>query len=230
MTMRGFTLLEVLVAVAITASIGVGATQLLSSIIDGKRRTDARSEQLAALQRFNQVVSRDVSQFISRPIRDEYGDKKPPMVLSGSQYLIEFSRAGWRDSPIGDTLRSTLQRVAYGLESLESDACKPALERLQEWRLNTDGDCLVRYYWSVLDRAPDSEPKTQVLLDQVVSLKIDVLGHVSDSDDWFSEWPPLSTNGKKPYLRALKMQLEFDRLGDVERVWPLADDRSMVIP
>jgi len=45
----GFTLLEVLIAVAITASIGVGAVQLLSSIIDTKQATDIRSEKLASL-------------------------------------------------------------------------------------------------------------------------------------------------------------------------------------
>ena len=74
--MKGFTLLEVLIAVSITAMIGVASTQLLSNVIDSKQASEVRSEQLVSLQRFNMVVSRDIEQLINRSIRDEYGDKR----------------------------------------------------------------------------------------------------------------------------------------------------------
>ena len=57
---QGFTLLEVMIAISITALIGVASTNLLSNIIETKNVTDKRSEQLVTLQRFNQFISRDV--------------------------------------------------------------------------------------------------------------------------------------------------------------------------
>ena len=90
MRSQGFTLLEVLVAVGITAMIGVGATQLLANIIDSRRITDIRAEQLASLQRFNMVVSRDIEQIINRGIRDQYGDPQPALLLNNGDYPLEF--------------------------------------------------------------------------------------------------------------------------------------------
>ena len=87
---RGFTLLEVLIAVAITAMIGIGSVQLLSNIIETRRATDIRAEQLASLQRFNQVLGRDIEQIINRSIRDEFGSTQPALVLGGSDYLLSL--------------------------------------------------------------------------------------------------------------------------------------------
>src|SRR5690554_591497 len=135
MRMRGFTLLEVLIAVSITAMIGVGATQLLSNVIESRQAIDIRADQLASLQRFNMVVSRDIEQIINRPIRDEYGEEQPALMLETGQYLLEFTRAGWRNSPLAQEPRSELQRVAYRLESIHSDECEVARIKLEKWNI-----------------------------------------------------------------------------------------------
>src|SRR5690554_7547150 len=113
MKMRGFTLLEVLIAVAITAMIGVGATQLLTNVIDSRQAIEIRAEQLASLQRFNMIVSRDMEQIINRPIRDEYGDEQPALMLESGQYLLEFTRAGWRKDRKSTRLNSSHVRISY---------------------------------------------------------------------------------------------------------------------
>jgi len=144
--MKGFTLLEVLIAVSITAMIGVASTQLLSNVIDSKQASEVRSEQLVSLQRFNMVVSRDIEQLINRSIRDEYGDKQASLLLDSGDFPIEFTRAGWRNSPVSRDPRAELQRVAYRLEPIDSDVCEPALQRLQSWGVTEPQyDCLVRY-------------------------------------------------------------------------------------
>merc|ERR1712000_263532 len=104
----GFTLLEVLLAVAITAMIGVGSAQLLNSIINAKQGVDIRSEKLASLQRFNMAVSRDIEQIINRPIRDIYGDEQAALRINDGDYPLEFTRAGWRNSPVAEDPRSEL--------------------------------------------------------------------------------------------------------------------------
>ncbi|MEN9465595.1 MAG: hypothetical protein RL217_1776 [Pseudomonadota bacterium] len=223
---RGFTLLEVLIAVAITAMIGIGSVQLLSNIIETRRATDIRAEQLASLQRFNQVLGRDIEQIINRSIRDEFGSTQPALVLGGSDYLLEFTRTGWRNSPFVEEPRAELQRVAYRLEPLDSDACKQALKRLESWGITEpQGECLLRYFWPVLDRANNTEPIAQVLLEQAEGLEFDVLARVAQSEsqppskgDWFNQWPaPNSTNGIKP--QAVRMRITLPNLGEIERLW-----------
>lgn len=223
---RGFTLLEVLIAVAITAMIGIGSVQLLSNIIETRRATDIRAEQLASLQRFNQVLGRDIEQIINRSIRDEFGSTQPALVLGGSDYLLEFTRAGWRNSPFVEEPRGELQRVAYRLEPLDNDACKQARLRLESWGITeVKGECLLRYFWPVLDRANNTEPIAQVLLEQAEGLEFDVLARATQSEsqppskgDWFNQWPALnSANGIKP--QAVRMRITLPNLGEIERLW-----------
>ena len=241
---QGFTLLEVLVAVAITATLGVGASQLLRSVIDAKNATEISSQQLVSLQRFNQVLSRDMEQFINRSIRDTYGDEQASLLLDSGDYAIEFTRAGWRNSPVSQDPRSTLQRVAYRMESLDDDVCKPARERLLQWGTEQpDGDCLVRYFWRVLDRSSDSEPMAQVVLEQVNELEIDLLAEKQSNPnastgnaataasvevqgrDWYSSWPALQASGSDTEVPlALRWRFEVPRLGDIERTWIIAHD------
>lgn len=234
---RGFTLLEVLVAVAITAMIGVASSQLLRSVIDSKKATDIASEQLTSLQRFNQVISRDMEQFINRSVRDAYGNSQASLILDNGDYPIEFTRAGWRNSPVSSDPRSTLQRVAYRLEDMESDVCKPARLRLASWGVEDSarGECLVRYFWRVLDRSSDSEPAAQVVLEQVDLLEMDVMVEkrthqqgqpvTVDGRDWYTSWPALqSGNNQEQVPVALRWRLTLPHLGDLERIWLLAHD------
>lgn len=222
---RGFTLLEVLIAVAITATIGVAASQLLRGVIDAKQATDMRSQQLASLQRFNAVVSRDIEQWIDRSVRDNFGETIPSLMLDQGDYAIEWTRAGWRNPPIGETRRSELQRVAYRTESIRSDVCEPALVQLQAWGIDApDHDCLVRYYWSVLDRASDSQPQAQVLLFQIDRFELDVLVEQDASSDnpardWYSAWPGLAEGGTN---KAIRWRFVIPSLGDMERIWLVA--------
>jgi len=224
----------VLIAVAITAMIGAAAAQLLRSVIDTKQSTDIRSEKLASLQRFNMVVSRDIEQFINRTIRDGYGDAQPSLRVNDGDYTMEFTRDGWRNSPVATDPRSELQRVAYRAESLTSEVCEPALQQLQSWGEEApEGECLVRYFWPVLDRASDSEPLAQVVLEQIDGLEIELLvqqqtsagsGVVASSDNnWFASWPGLDSGDNTTRVPvAVRWRVELPALGEIERLWPLA--------
>lgn len=225
---RGFTLLEVLLAIAFTATIGVGAHQLLSGTLVAKEVSDRKADQLKSLQRLNQVLNRDIRQYIDRPIRDVFGDEQPPLLLESGEYPIELSRAGWRNSPVTDDPRSQLQRVAYRLEDIDSDACEPARERLFEWGISEpEGDCLVRYYWQVLDRANDSEPAQQVVYELVDRLEMEVLvrqGRAATgtaSQDWYSSWPALTGTDSSASVAALRWRIELVPFGEIERTWLL---------
>lgn len=227
----GFTLLEVLVAVAITATIGAGAVQLLRGIIDARQQVTVRSEQLAVLQRFTSLVALDVEQYINRSIRNEYGDFQASLLLDSGDYPIEFTRAGWRNRPGAEDPRSELMRVAYRTESIEDDQCAAARRRLASWgMIEPEHDCLVRYVWPVLDRSYESEPTSMVVLDQIEEFSVEIITHTDDSSGGVqtglqTHWPIVQASSGDPEIPvALTWKLTLPALGEIERTWLIAHD------
>ncbi|MDP2546714.1 type II secretion system minor pseudopilin GspJ [Oceanobacter sp. 4_MG-2023] len=228
---QGFTLLEVIVAVAITASISVGSVQLLHTIIVARDSTEVRSDQMIALQRLNAIVSRDIEQFINRPILDAYGDEQDALLLDDGDYLLELTRTGWRNRPGVEDPRSELQRIAYQLESIDSDACEAARRRLSDWGIEEpEGECLVRYVWSVLDRSYDSEPRSMVVLDQIEELDISLLADTVNSDDevtdstWYDSWPIVQGSDESVIPQGMRWKMTLPIIGEATRLWTLAHD------
>lgn len=236
----GFTLLEVMIAISITALIGISSTNLLSNIIESKKVTDIRSEQLVTLQRFNQFVSRDVEQIINRRIRDQYGEPLPALMLDTTDYLAEWSRLGWRNSPISEDPRSTIQRIAFQTYDINDEECEPAKDRLEDWgEREPEGLCLIRYFWPVLDRAGDTEPNTQIILDLIEEIEIEVLVETqknssdtqsTQSSDapaqqtWHFQFPNLLSEGNKEIPIAMRWRLTLPKIGKIERLWLIAYD------
>ena len=158
-TRAGFTLLELLVALAIFGLLATLSYGGLQTVMTQQSMTEEFANELGELQKLYMVMQRDIEQVMLRPIRDEYGDEQPPLV--GGETL-QLTRAGWRN-PIGRP-RSTLQRVAYAFEEEQ----------------------LVRYTWSVLDRAQDSEALVQPLSEAIEELRLRYLGA---NNEWTEQWP-----------------------------------------
>ena len=233
----GFTLLEVMIAISITALIGISSTSLLSNIIETKKITDIRSDQLTTLQRFNQFVSRDVEQIINRGIRDQYGDPQPAIILDGTDYLAQWTKLGWRNNPNDTDGRAIMQRVAFQLFDIQEDECEQAKQRLEGWgNLEPEGSCLVRYFWPVLDRSGDTQAKTQIVLDLIESLEIEIFAKEnikaggsntqaqSGESNWYTQWPNLQTGGTPEIPVAMRWKLTLPKMGEIERLWLLAYD------
>ena len=75
-TSKGFTLLEVVIATAIFAVIGLGCWQVLDRVIISKQQLEIRSEQLRQLQKAMWLMSRDIRNLVDRPVRDNYGQQE----------------------------------------------------------------------------------------------------------------------------------------------------------
>ncbi|QCF26074.1 type II secretion system minor pseudopilin GspJ [Hydrocarboniclastica marina] len=203
-TQGGFTLLEVLIAVTLTALIGVGVSQLLSSVIDAKNGIDRVSEEFTRMQRAVVVMERDLAQAVLRPVRDAYGEPMPSLTSRAEPLAIEFTRTGWRN-PLR-AARSDLQRVAY--EVID--------------------DRLVRYYWDVLDRAQDTLPREQELLDGVTELSWRFLNHKREwSDGWPSDTQMQNMGPDNadeiPLPLAVEFEINHQRFGRITRLIDLGD-------
>ncbi len=173
---NGFTLLEVMISIAIFTIIGLGAYRIFDVVITSQSRITEHSESLRQWQRAMLLLSSDIEQLVNRPVRAEYGDEKGALLVD-EDYFLEFTRQGWRN-PL-DLKRSNLQRVAYSLGSITGDKY-----------LAGDSDSkkvhLLRHYWPVLDRPQDARPVTQLLIDDVIDMRVRIYG---DDGNWHNAWP-----------------------------------------
>jgi len=208
---QGFTLIEVLIAMAITAVIALVAYTSLSTVISGVEAARAEGERVALINRAMTVFSRDIRQVVDRPVRDEFGAVESG--LEGgplARQTLAFTRAGWHNT-VG-LPRSTLQRVAYYL----------------------DEDRLVRASWPVLDRTNAVEPNEVTLLEGVARFEVQFLEGVDQlrinrgleldrrywSDNWLANVSDPDATLGLPL--AVLILLEVDGWEAIERLYVLA--------
>jgi general secretion pathway protein J len=194
MRSRGFTLIEILVSLVVFSVIGLISSQLMSRTIQSNELLRDRGTYLSEVQRAMQMMQRDVLQITRRPIRNQYGDPMESLVI-GNEGAIEFSRAGWRN-PL-NLPRSEVQRVGYLLQDNK----------------------LLRAYWPVLDRAQDSEPAYQTLLENVERVEFYALDSAGNEHTF---WPQPGVSETNPIV-GLILRIDLPTFGVVERVWEISD-------
>ena len=191
-------MLELLVSLAIFALIGAMAYGGLQQVLEQQRATEVQSQQLADLQKSYRIMQRDLEQVINRGIRNQFGDPIEALVGGSGYDGIEFSRAG-HANPAG-FLRSDLQRVAYV----------------------PDQDTLLRRTWRVLDRAQDTLPDEEVLVEGLQQFTIRFL---DDADEWRDNWPPQQTQTGDADVtglpRAAQVEIVLDDVGTLSWVFLL---------
>ena len=195
-----FTLIEVLVALAIFGVMTVIAYQILGSTLSGAEMLGERMDRLKSVQRTIRQMDSDLMQAAPRPVRDILGDGYQAAVRSslGSEYALEVTHGGWSNP--ASLPRGTLQRSAYRLE---------------------DGE-LVRYHWRVLDATANNEPIATVLLDDVDGL---VFRYLLNDGEVTEQWPPINSPGPSGFRmrpRAVEIVLTLADEGEIRRIVEIA--------
>ncbi|WP_163932246.1 type II secretion system minor pseudopilin GspJ [Paraferrimonas sp. SM1919] len=114
---QGFTLIEVIIAIAILAMIGLATNSVLSTVVNNNDKSKAFEVRLKGWQQGMSVIERDLGQMVARTFRgeEEHGTQVfmhgTGMLDSDSQELI-FHRLGWSNGD-GMLPRGSLQSVAY---------------------------------------------------------------------------------------------------------------------
>jgi len=207
---NGFTLIEVLLAMAITALVAVMGYAGLTTAMNAASRHEQTIKRVGEIQTAVSWITRDLRQTMARSILDARGDEQPALLGTlDNEQLLELTHTGW-DNPRGQH-RSALQRVRY--------------------RLDSDG-VLWRDYWLALDRLDDEDHLQRVkLLSGVKSLKWQFLDGKSANaknetlgGEWIEQWP-IVKNGKYLPL-AVQFDLDTNDMGTVHRVIALAGEQN----
>ncbi len=186
MKQRGFTLLEVLVAIAIFALMYVMAQQFFSQTLQIRDHLADKASQLGQQQRALLFLTQDFEQIIARPVRDKFGDQEP--ALKGNKETVEFTHLGWAN-PFSLQQRSHMQRVRYAFYNNQ----------------------LIRRYWPVLDPNMGTKPVDTVLLDHVKSVEFRYLLHDSTTGKWtwLTRWPSLEASQQPIIVQPLPASVEM---------------------
>lgn len=193
MSERGFTLLEVLVAVAIFAVVGVMAYGGLQAVLAQQTIARDHADRFREVQFAMQQLARDLHQVQPRPVRERLGDGYRDAILADAraQYVVEFTRGGW-SNPLAQP-RAAVQRVAYEL----------------------DRDSLVRVHWFAPDQTIAEEPVERELLTGVRDFRVRFYG----VGGWSDEWPPRLTTPDPALLpTAVEFILDLEDWGELRRL------------
>ena len=189
----GFTLVEVLLALAIFGVIAVLAYRATAALTEGEARLSAEARRWRTLEALFTRFEADIRQAVPRGSR--VGSRIEPAWLAlpadgaGNAALV-FTRAG---AEFADDPGLAGQRIGYRLR----------------------GHAVEIAYWPRVDNAADVQPAVYTLADGVSGFRVAYLGRAGA---WRDSWP---VPGESALPRAVRVDLTLDSGEAVERWFAL---------
>jgi general secretion pathway protein J len=185
---RAFTLVEVLVALAILAITMLLAYRATAALVDGESRLSAETTRWRSLDATFARLESDLRQAQPRTVRT--GERREPAFAGapgpdGNSALV-FSRAGPEFS-IEPGIAG--QRIGYRLA----------------------GERLEILYWPELDNLANTQPSAFTLQDEVAAFRVEFLSNVGT---WTPRWPAF---GESDVPRAVRVRLTLASGEAIER-------------
>ena len=194
----GFTLVEMLVVIAILGFVGIASFSMSGTAVRAKNALVDQEEAMFDSIRIWQWLERDIEQIVDRQARDALGEQL--FALRASNAELHLSKTGWAN-PL-KIKRSELQRVHYQFNALENQ--------------------LIRTFWPVMDIDQDTKPIVQRFA-KVTDFDLQLL---NDVQQWVTVWPvddgallPGQSASVKAMPLLMKISLTTEGLGKITRLF-----------
>ena len=191
MNAKGFTLVEILVAIFLASLIVILVFSGLSTSLSMNEKTLNRSNLLSQITLTDKIIKRDLLHALDRKARDERGDEL--------------------DSPLfGETLLNEGIFLAFSIHTPIKDTSQGALKWVE---YSKEGSQIIRSEYSYADKVLDSLKHTSILLESVDSLDLKFFNQGS-----FTEvWPPQETVEFSELPQMIEISFKFKLYGDIFR-------------
>ena len=197
---QGFTLIEVIIALAIFATISILAYKGIDQLLKTKGRIDEEDQRWQQLMVFFDRFEADVRHHINHPVRNWEDQLEPawfgkPTFRGEEDAQLSLSRLGEADQT-GFLMDS--RRVGY---------------RFKEGVIET-------VLWPALDMAPASKVEVFKLVDHVADFSI---AYLNPNGQWSSVWPvnPVTTDPISYYPRAVSLSITLQSGESISRIFSL---------
>lgn len=199
MRARGFSLVELLVAVAVLAVLASVSFRGLNSVLDAETGVAAQTRRWNELAIVTSHLGHDLSLAVDRPVRDDSGGDRPALSL--------------RQAPGATAGDAGAQLALTRLGDAEGASATGKLRRVA-WRLREG--VLEYLVWPAVDATTGALPAVSPVLENVAELQLRALG---DDGLWYSAWPATGRGLGLP--RAVEVQLLLAGGARISRLFPL---------
>lgn len=201
----GFSLIEVLAAVAVFAVVSAISVAMLGQALRSKDLTETAMDRLASAQRVAALLRADIGQTVMRPSRTPDGDTDPRVFAGAAEgaelvrrsslderEILVLTRTGWANP--GDIQpRSTLQKVVWIY----------------------DGQTLFREISVYPDETLQTPRTRQIIAEGVTDLELSFLQGV----EWIDQIRlSLGTEGTPNPPQAVRLRYQLSGLGQMEHI------------
>ncbi|WP_417884158.1 type II secretion system minor pseudopilin GspJ [Vibrio rumoiensis] len=199
---KGFTLIEVMVAIMVFASLSIAAYQVVNQVQRSNQLSAEKTARLQDMQRAMIIMDSDFRQMVARSFKGR-ANATGNRVLYSDEYLLDsqshgilFTRLGWQN-PQQAFPRGEIVKVGYRVVDNQ----------------------LERVWWRYPDTPEGQEPLHKSLLAQVENL--DFRFYDGDKENWQETW---QVETQLP--AAVEVTLELKDYGTIRRVYLIPKGQS----
>lgn len=197
MNAKGFTLIEILVAISIAGLIGVLVLSGLQASLSINEKTLNRSDLISQIALTDRIIKRDLLHALDRKARNERGD-----ILDYPFY--------------GESLIDEGVFLAFSIHTPIREGSDGALKWVE---YSKEGPQIIRTEYSYADRALDSFKHSSIVLETVDSIDLRFFSQGS----FVEVWPPQPRVGSSRLPQMIQISFKLKSYGDIFRSYLLTE-------
>jgi general secretion pathway protein J len=190
---RGFTLLEILVALLIFTILSMLLANALHTTMTAQEGIERNAQRLQQLQKTLLLMSRDIEQVIDRPIITATGAEQPAFIGTKNEMMFTYLGVA---NPISSQTQSALRRVRY------------VKNETTLWRI----------LWTMPDQAAKSTSRSQRLQTNVINLRF---SYLDKAGQFYDHWP-VAELAEEPLPRAVNVSLTLEQWGEITQLYVIS--------